>query len=311
MLTQRDFEKIQRDTGFDLSLLEKSYHLTRILHAIHTTEELSNRLTLKGGTALAFLYLGLPRLSIDIDFNYTGTLDRERMMTERLSLENAITSLGERLGYRVKMQGSSYILSRHTLRYSTLKLTQDHVRIEVNYLDRLPIGRIVYKEYTTLFPDLPSFPVRTYSLEELSAQKVKACIERTEPRDIYDLSCLADQHLSLEIVRRFMVVYYCMIDPDKRRDVLRLVKAFDVQKLQQELGQFVRARMLPSPDIILSKAEKFLRAVLSFSIEEQRFITTFFDEGSVEPGLLFEEKIDLAQHPVLLFQLEKIKKSAK
>ena len=34
MLTRKDFEQIQKNTGFNLELLEKVYHLTKILNEI-------------------------------------------------------------------------------------------------------------------------------------------------------------------------------------------------------------------------------------------------------------------------------------
>ena len=44
---------------------------------------LSQRLALKGGTALNVFYLDLDRLSVDIDLNYVGALDLAAMERER------------------------------------------------------------------------------------------------------------------------------------------------------------------------------------------------------------------------------------
>jgi predicted nucleotidyltransferase component of viral defense system len=187
MLRRSDFEKIQRETGFNLDLLEKVYHLTRILNEIQGIDVLRDNLTLKGGTALNFLYLDISRLSIDIDFNFTGKIAKEDMKGIRPGIEEAVMTFGDNLGYDVEERGSSYILSRHRLRYTTIRGTKDHVKIEINYLDRLPIGNTVKRDFNSIFPDITLFPVVTYTLEEITAQKTKACIERTEPRDIFDL----------------------------------------------------------------------------------------------------------------------------
>jgi len=45
MLSRKDFEKIQKKTGFNLDLLEKTYHLTRTLYELHHNnllQELNN-----------------------------------------------------------------------------------------------------------------------------------------------------------------------------------------------------------------------------------------------------------------------------
>ena len=153
MLRRSDFEKIQRETGFNLDLLEKVYHLTRVLNEIQESEVMRDNLTLKGGTALNFLYLDISRLSIDIDFNFTGKVAKEDMIEIRPAIKKTIITFGENLGYDVEERGSSYILSRHRLRYTTIRGTKDHIKIEINYLDRLPIGDIVTRNFPSIFPD--------------------------------------------------------------------------------------------------------------------------------------------------------------
>jgi len=308
MVTRRTLEKIQRNLGFTLDFLEKTYHLTRILHKIQQTEILAKNLTLKGGTALNFLYLDLPRLSIDIDFNYTGAIPRNFMKAARPFIDQSIQVVGDHLGYTVKEKDSSYILSRYDLRYTTVRNTKDHVTIEINYLDRLPIGDSNTKKFVSLFPDLPTFSVPTYSLEELTAQKIKACIERTEPRDIYDVSLLAAQLLNTGKTRKYVAVYYCMIEEDKTTNVLQRIEAYDLKKLRQELRQFVRNTEQFDAENIRKNAVEFLTKMVSFTTKEQQFIETFYTKQNIIPELLFKEKPLLIDHPSLLFRLNSLKK---
>ncbi len=100
MLRRRDCEGIQRDTGFGLDMLEKLYHLTRILQAICSKEVLHSNLTLKGGTALNPMYLDTARISIDLDFNFTGSVEREVMKALRPKVEAAMTTLSRQLEER-------------------------------------------------------------------------------------------------------------------------------------------------------------------------------------------------------------------
>ena len=54
---------------------------------------LTERLALKGGTALNVFHLALDRLSVDIDLNYIGALDRAAMETERPTVDAALSRL--------------------------------------------------------------------------------------------------------------------------------------------------------------------------------------------------------------------------
>jgi predicted nucleotidyltransferase component of viral defense system len=145
MLDRRSLERLQRDTGFDPNTLDKVYHLTHVLSLLGQNDFLTERLTLKGGTALNFVYLNLPRLSIDLDFNYTGALDRQTMLSEKQPLLEAIqTTLQET--YRIRIAPSSYIMERIYAHYTNLFGRPDRVKIEVNFLERLPLVERRYAE---------------------------------------------------------------------------------------------------------------------------------------------------------------------
>lgn len=309
MLRRTDFEKIQKKTGFNLDLLEKAYNLTHVLHEIQKKDILKANLSLKGGTALNFIYLDIPRLSINIDFNYTGKIAREDMKENRPLIEKSITALGEELGYEVKPRGQSYIMSRHNLKYTTIRNTNDHIKIEINYLDCLPIDEFVIKKFPSIFPDISSFPVKTYTLEEILAQKIKACIERTMPRDIYDLFCLSNQKLNMDKTKHITTIYYCMCNNNDTKDPIKKIENYDLEKLEQELQQFVRVGVGFEAKKIREKSAGFLEQVLSFSVGEQKFIDSFFENGMISPEILFKNKSIIKKHPVLLNKLKIIKKS--
>ena len=80
-------------TGFRPEVYEKVVHLLSLLQGIWSHPFLKNRLVLKGGTALNLFIFNLPRLSVDIDLNYIGALDKETMLGERPKIDSAIKSL--------------------------------------------------------------------------------------------------------------------------------------------------------------------------------------------------------------------------
>jgi len=191
MLTRKEFEKIQKTTGLNLELLEKIYHLTKILNEIQEKPILKENLTLKGGTTLNFIYLKIPRLSVDLDFDYTGKITKEEMTKQKSKIEKEIKDIALKLEYKIKNRGSSYIISRKNLQYQTTRNTKDHIKVEINYLNRIPLGNRDIKKFPSMFPDISSFSVATYSIEELTAQKSTTCLDRSESRDIYDLHMLS------------------------------------------------------------------------------------------------------------------------
>ena len=67
-LDRQMFEQLSKETTYQVDLLEKVYRLTELLKEI-TSTELKNILVLKGGTAINFIHLDLPRLSVDIDMD--------------------------------------------------------------------------------------------------------------------------------------------------------------------------------------------------------------------------------------------------
>ena len=64
---------LSNEQGFVASVIEKDYHLTRILNRVN--EYLSDDIVFKGGTLLNKVYLNYHRLSEDLDFAYRGEID--------------------------------------------------------------------------------------------------------------------------------------------------------------------------------------------------------------------------------------------
>ncbi|MCX7120034.1 MAG: nucleotidyl transferase AbiEii/AbiGii toxin family protein [Legionellales bacterium] len=81
-----------RTSGYKPEILEKVYRLLDVFQQIMSVPFLQERLALKGGTAL-FCFEQLPRLSVDIDLNYIGALDREKMLEEKSMIMDAIQQI--------------------------------------------------------------------------------------------------------------------------------------------------------------------------------------------------------------------------
>ena len=90
MITSRYVEEVARAGGFRPDVVEKVLRLRNILERLDRHPVTSGSWVLKGGTALNLLYLEVPRLSVDIDINYIGEVDVDRMRAARPEFERAL-----------------------------------------------------------------------------------------------------------------------------------------------------------------------------------------------------------------------------
>ena len=82
---------IAKEQGFIRDNLEKVMRLVEILNYFHDSPLLSKSLVLKGGTAINLTVFQLPRLSVDIDLDFTVDCNREpnRKTKNRYGIKNA------------------------------------------------------------------------------------------------------------------------------------------------------------------------------------------------------------------------------
>lgn len=116
--------------SFDLDVALEYLKLLRMpwLYA-----RVGERLVLKGGTAVNLFYLELARLSVDIDLNYIGQLDREEMQRERPEIVKATEQIAEALGYKVQKSADDYALNEWFLAYQTTSEAPTRFRLRSTF----------------------------------------------------------------------------------------------------------------------------------------------------------------------------------
>lgn len=102
-------EKKSHETGFMRATLEKVYRLTDILEYFNQNPLLKDSLALKGGTAINLTIFNLPRLSVDIDLDYTRNSDRDTMLTERKQINADINKYMTSQGYALNPELKHHI----------------------------------------------------------------------------------------------------------------------------------------------------------------------------------------------------------
>ncbi len=124
--------QLAAETGFRADMLEKVVRLGELLADIRRHPVLSSPLALKGGTALNLSLEAPPRLSVDLDFNYVASADRERMQHDRPVLERAVESLAAARGYRVQRSRDEHAGRKLYLSYVNVEGVRDRMEVDLN-----------------------------------------------------------------------------------------------------------------------------------------------------------------------------------
>ena len=85
------------DSGFNRDTYEKVLRLVDVQEFFNQNRFLSEKLALKGGTAINLLEFDMPRLSVDIDLDYTVNANVDQMKSERDEISTRILIIIEEL----------------------------------------------------------------------------------------------------------------------------------------------------------------------------------------------------------------------
>lgn len=172
-------------TGYRLEMLEKTLRLMLLLTSLTEQTFLKEKLVLKGGTALNLFYFGLPRLSIDIDLNYIGSIHREEMLIQRKQIETILSHLFQREGYTIRRNPTEHAGGKIALRYNSAVGQTAQLEVDLNYMLRVPLWPIERKD-SILIHTYQAKAVPTLNIHELMAGKLAALFSRHASRDLFD-----------------------------------------------------------------------------------------------------------------------------
>jgi predicted nucleotidyltransferase component of viral defense system len=183
------------------STIEKDYLLGWLIAAINNHKDLCDEWVFKGGTALKKCYFDHYRFSEDLDF----TIKPDFLLEETL-LSNIFVQIADWIyrnsgieieQSRIKFEqyvnprgnisctGSIYCRGpitpkgNHSLQRIKLDLTQDEIIVDA------PVRMEIFHRYSDAQKD--KMFISCYSYLEIFAEKIRALVERTRPRDLYDV----------------------------------------------------------------------------------------------------------------------------
>lgn len=176
--------------------IEQDLLITRAMVAIFSDPFLSEHVAMRGGTVLHKVHLApASRYSEDIDLVLVTDRDighirkaLARVLQPVLGAP-ALDVLGTiRLAVRNAVLPSSVAQMKFVYSPTTPPPARMTVKVEVNFSEREPFYRIVDLPYHPPLAELHA-PVRlrSYDLDEMLGTKMRALLQRTQGRDLYDL----------------------------------------------------------------------------------------------------------------------------
>ncbi|HSU17947.1 MAG TPA: nucleotidyl transferase AbiEii/AbiGii toxin family protein [Longimicrobium sp.] len=178
--------------------VEQDLLLTRAVVAIFRDDFLASQVAMRGGTVLHKVHLApASRYSEDIDLVLVGARPIShvlralaRVLTPELGppVRSIFTTL--QLAVRNAVQPSKIARMVFAYRPTFAPPAEMTIKVEVNYSERDPVFAVIDLPYHPPLAGL-SGPVmlRSYDLNEMLGTKLRALLQRTQGRDLFDLQC--------------------------------------------------------------------------------------------------------------------------
>ena len=201
--------RLSAETKFSQILLEKDYHLTRILHKV--SDKQIKDLVFKGGTCLNKCYLDLHRLSEDLDFTYNkdiNNLSRNQVKKILDQLRGEFFEILDILGLKINKElgkGWKMLTSKEDPKIVGLEVITNYnsmidnsvqtIKLEISFRKKLrnPTRmKAIKHEFIDALGEpilIKDVEIEVIDLIENFAEKFRALVIRKNVaiRDIYDI----------------------------------------------------------------------------------------------------------------------------
>lgn len=290
--SRETLQRLAAETGHQPGTLEKVMRLLDLLQDIAGDGLLASRLGLKGGTALNMFHLDLARLSVDIDVNYIGALDRRAMLAERPAVEEALRRILAAQGYRVRRQPVEHAGGKWLAVHPSAMGGQGTLEVDINFMMRQPLFGVTVMDSVVLGGHRVT-GVTVVDRHELAAGKLVALLDRRAGRDLFDARRLFQwEGLNWKWIRAGMLALGASGRNDWRHASVEAVGA-DPRELRQKLLMCLpRATFAGDAaidawvDETIVLCREGVASLLDYTADERAFLDSVLDRGEIEAGLL-------------------------
>lgn len=249
MLTRMQIQRLAQRNHIGMQVQERDYLQRLLLLLLYTRTQ---TLFFKGGTALRLVYHGT-RYSEDLDFSAQQGEGSSGASARRIALhtlwQTVIIDLrdfgieSEIRNIRETEQALSFDVSYQGPLYDGRDRSKGKVRIDISLRDELTAVRreLVHSEYDDVRP----FVVTVLTPEHLLAEKVRALLVRSKPRDLYDVWLMVEQGVPLhvDLVAQKLKLYDMTLEKTAVESALARARADWERDLRPLLAQYVDPQM--------------------------------------------------------------------
>lgn len=301
-----------KEMGFVRDTFEKVCRLAEVLTFLESDALLSGTLALKGGTAINLTIFDLPRLSVDIDLDYSENVPREEMLAQRELITERIGKYMAAAGYKLSQKSKKYhALDSFVYEYVNAGGMKDNLKIEINYMLRAHVLPLMRRNVWLPWGD-EELTVLSVAPIEIFASKIVALINRTAARDLYDINNMCKFGLfdeSEEALLRKCVMLYSVIAADavpERFDLSR-IGALQPYKIKTDLLPVLRHGEYFDLAAAREGTTQYLAGLLRPEKNELAFWKAFA-EKKYRPELLFAGNDEIlsriSSQPMALWKCE-------
>lgn len=297
--------------GFVRDTFEKVLRLKEVLIYLNTHPYLKEHLALKGGTAINMTVFNLPRLSVDIDLDFTPNMSLEDMSIARQKIKELIQEYMANEGYHLSEASRySHSLDAMLFQYQNAGGNRDNIKIEINYSLRAHLFEPIE---TQLLTDIfaGDVKIRTLKPMEIFAAKANALMSRAAARDLYDFNNM--QYFGLfdeteyELFRK-CIVFYASISAETINKTFdtSAIDALTFAKIKRDLFPVLRQKDHFDLEERKQQAKEYIRELMILTPSEKEYMEAF-EKKEYKPELLFDDKTileNIKEHPMALWKME-------
>ncbi len=308
--SKQQIEQYSNETGFIKNYVEKVVRLLDVLNFVFSESSFKDKLILKGGTAINLVYTNLKRLSVDIDLDYCGSLEKAVTFSDRKILEEELDKYMLKEKYEISNDSrSSFILFSRIYKFKNAFGNNDTIKVDINFLDRVHAYPI--KTTTVCYFD-KTVTVKTPNIEELFGMKINALIDRSKPRDLYDAAFLVNNMklFDKDMLRKAVVFYLSLNNVFELNDSsFKRIDSVTYYKIKKELWPVLKKEERIDLEKTKSDVTNLLKDLLVLPENEKQYLFEF-SKGNYKPSLLFDEPIanKIENHPMAKWRLSNINK---
>lgn len=195
MIKPGEISKVANELKLRDTQIEKDYVIGWILKGISNINYLKENLIFKGGTAIRKLYINDYRLSEDMDFSIKeNSMDSKRIKNE---FENMIKWVEENSNINLEIQDEATNKSGNYSFYlyytGPLGGSKNSIKVDISDNERI-YNEPEYKRILDNYSDTEGcYEINCYSINEIIAEKLRSLMQRTAPRDLYDIWYLLEK----------------------------------------------------------------------------------------------------------------------